>query len=264
MIQDGFQITVCVMKDDPHGSMILGSVFCAMLPLFFQAMTGLGTPEAMVAAAIMPLVPGLSMTNAVQDILRGDMISGVTHAARAVMLAALIAGGTLIGTHLFGYLPLPHQPVRQIQSVPVLWKLLLIFTGSSLGAMAFGEFLYAPRKAIFGGGLLGGVGYTFYSLVLRLGASDAVAMFLRALLAALGGQLVARKMKMISTIFITLAILPLVPGLGLYRAMNIIAQGQTSPGLEIAASTMASILMIALGVGCGSQLTEVLRKREKN
>ena len=257
------QVLSCLWKNAGISVSLLGSVFCSMIPLLFQALTGLGTPEAMVAAAIMPLVPGLSMTNAVQDILRGDMISGLTHAARAVMLAALIAGGTLIGTHLFGYLSLPHQPTRQAQSVTVLWKMLLIFTGSSIGAMAFGGFLYAPRKAIFWGGLLGGVGYTFYWLALRLGISDAVAMFLGALLSALGGQLAACKLKMISTIFITLAILPLVPGLGLYRAMNVIAQGQTGPGLEIAASTMASILMIALGVGCGSQLAEVLRKREK-
>lgn len=257
------QVLSCLWKNAGISVSLLGSVFCSMIPLLFQALTGLGTPEAMVAAAIMPLVPGLSMTNAVQDILRGDMISGLTHAARAVMLAALIAGGTLIGTHLFGYLSLPHQPARQAQSVTVLWKMLLIFTGSSIGAMAFGGFLYAPRKAIFWGGLLGGVGYTFYWLALRLGISDAVAMFLGALLSALGGQLAACKLKMISTISITLAILPLVPGLGLYRAMNVIAQGQTGPGLEIAASTMASILMIALGVGCGSQLAEVLRKREK-
>jgi hypothetical protein len=31
-----------------------------------------------------------------QDILRGDMVSGVAHCARAVMVAAMVAGGALI------------------------------------------------------------------------------------------------------------------------------------------------------------------------
>ena len=77
------------------GSVLLGGVPGALIPLVFHALTGLGVVEAMIASAIMPLVPGLSMTNAVQDILRGDMVSGVTHAARAVMIAALLAGGAL-------------------------------------------------------------------------------------------------------------------------------------------------------------------------
>ncbi|MEG0740582.1 MAG: threonine/serine exporter family protein [Clostridia bacterium] len=80
---------------------LVGSVACTLIPLWFHQVTGLGLPDVMIAGALMPLVPGLSMTNAVQDLLRGDMISGVAHGARAVLTAALVAGGALIGTHLF-------------------------------------------------------------------------------------------------------------------------------------------------------------------
>lgn len=81
-------------------SVLLGGILCALIPLVFHGLTGRGVVEAMIASAIMPLLPGLSMTNAVQDLLRGDMVSGVTHAARAVMIAAMLAGGALIGTHM--------------------------------------------------------------------------------------------------------------------------------------------------------------------
>ena len=50
------------------------------------------------------------MTNAVQDLLRGDMVSGVTHAARAVMIAAMLAGGALIGTHMSSWMGLADSP----------------------------------------------------------------------------------------------------------------------------------------------------------
>ena len=254
------QLVPWVWKGAGISGSLLGSVFCALIPLTFHALTGLGTPDAMIAAAIMPLVPGLSMTNAVQDILRGDMVSGVTHAARAIMVAALVAGGTLIGTHVFGYLNLPVRPLPDGTSMSFGLQLLIAFLTSSLAGMGFGAFLYAPKKAIFWGGLLGGVGYSVYWVALQTGSSNAVAMFLGALAAALGGQLAARRLKMIATLFITIAILPLVPGLGLYRAMSVVAQGQTGAGLAIAASTMASILMIALGIGCGSQLMGLPRR----
>lgn len=90
-----------------HGNMIklvAGSAICAFLPMLFHHLTGWGLVDAMVAGALMPLVPGLSMTNAVQDVVRGDMVSGTAHGARALLTAALVAGGALIGTALFGWI----------------------------------------------------------------------------------------------------------------------------------------------------------------
>ena len=48
----------------------------------------------------MPLVPGLAMTNAVQDTMRGDMVSGLSHGAQAVLTACLVAGGALVANAL--------------------------------------------------------------------------------------------------------------------------------------------------------------------
>lgn len=80
---------------------LLGGVLCTLIPLLFHALTGLGVVDAMVAGALMPLLPGLAMTNAVQDTMRGDMLSGVGHAMQAVLTAALVAGGGVIASRLF-------------------------------------------------------------------------------------------------------------------------------------------------------------------
>ncbi len=47
---------------------------------------------------LMPMLPGLAMTNAVQDTMRGDMVSGISSAVSAVMTAVLLAIGALAGT----------------------------------------------------------------------------------------------------------------------------------------------------------------------
>ena len=72
--------------------------------------------------------------------------------------------------------------------------------------------------------------------------------------ASIGAQLNARRLKMIATVFVTIAILPLVPGLGLYRAMSAFAQGQTALGASTLAHAMALVVMIALGIGFGAAL----------
>lgn len=246
---------------------LLGSLLCTLIPLLFHNLTGLGVTDAMVASALMPLLPGLSMTNAVQDILRGDMVSGVTHGARAVMVAALVAGGALVGTHLFSLMEPAMLPgVREAAEAgrpAALWQAASIALSCFVAGVGFGALLYAPRKAIFWGGLIGVAGYMSYWGLIRLGAAESVSMFVGALLAAACAQLAARRLRMIATVFVTIAILPLVPGLGLYRAMSALAMGQISGGLEIAAQTMALILMIALGIGLGSAFLGAGRRLER-
>lgn len=75
---------------------VLGGLMTALLPnLLVMALPALQT-ELVVAGAIMPLVPGLAMTNAVQDSMRGDMLSGLSHGVQALLTAFLIAGGALL------------------------------------------------------------------------------------------------------------------------------------------------------------------------
>ena len=75
---------------------ILGGMVTSLLPfLLALAMPALET-DIVIAGAVMPLVPGLAMTNAVQDTMRGDFISGVSHGIRAILTAFLIAGGALL------------------------------------------------------------------------------------------------------------------------------------------------------------------------
>ena len=79
---------------------ILGGLLTALLPMLLNlALPDLQT-ELIVAGAIMPLVPGLAMTNAVQDTMRGDMVSGISHGVQAILTACLIAGGALLAVEI--------------------------------------------------------------------------------------------------------------------------------------------------------------------
>ena len=91
-------------EHDKMVKLVLGSAISTLLPMLFHHLTGLGLVDAMVAGALMPLVPGLSMTNAVLDVVRGDMVSGTAHGSRALLTAALVAGGALIGAAIFGWI----------------------------------------------------------------------------------------------------------------------------------------------------------------
>ena len=238
---------------------LAGGILCALIPLWFQACTGLGTPDAMIAAAIMPLVPGLSMTNAVQDVIRGDMVSGVAHCARAIMIAVMVAGGALVGTHLYGMMNLTAPRVQEAAQLPLARKMLWMFLSSTLAGSGFGALLYAPRKAIVWGGPLGGIGFTAYWLVMQLGAGETAAMFVGALIASIGAQMSARKLKMIATVFVTIAIIPLVPGGYMYKAMITLIGGDIQLFAEKCVHALSIAGSIAMGVFAVSSLVRLYR-----
>ena len=82
-------------------STLFGSFLGTILPMLFHMATGMLVVDATVAACLMPMLPGLAMTNAVQDTLRGDMVSGISSATSALLTASMIAGGALAGSTVF-------------------------------------------------------------------------------------------------------------------------------------------------------------------
>ena len=65
---------------------------------------------------------------------------------------------------------------------------------------------------------------------------------------------------MIASIFILLAMIPMVPGLGLYRCMSFLAQGLYTEGAKAGVGAMVDIVMIAFGLGVGSYGIRMFRR----
>ena len=137
---------------------------------------------------------------------------------------------------------------------PLLTGLLRAAVSSFVGTWGFALLLNAPKRAWLPAAAIDAVGYVLYWLMLRLGAGEPLAIFAAAMAASVLAQFCARRMRMIATIFVSLSIVSLVPGLGLYRCMELIGQGQNAAGLQTGVAAMISILMIALGLAVGSFL----------
>ena len=75
---------------------VIGGMLTTLIPQILALLLPVLQTELVIAGAIMPLVPGLAMTNAVQDTMCGDMLSGLSHGAQAILSAFLIAGGGLL------------------------------------------------------------------------------------------------------------------------------------------------------------------------
>ena len=142
-----------------------------------------------------------------------------------------------------------------------LEQLLHALIGSFFGALGFAGLVHVPKKAVLPSGFIAALTYLLYWALEWLGISDPMAIFIGALFGSLAGQWLARRMKMIGTIFLMAAIVPVVPGLGLYRMMSFLGQGLTGAGAREGIQAMITIAMTALGLGMGSFLDRVFHHK---
>ncbi len=79
---------------------IAGAAASAFVALALTA-AGVGhNSEFIIIGALMALVPGIAFTNAMRDIMAGDMVAGISKAAEALLIGAAIALGTALALGL--------------------------------------------------------------------------------------------------------------------------------------------------------------------
>jgi uncharacterized membrane protein YjjB (DUF3815 family) len=138
------------------------------------------------------------------------------------------------------------------------WNIVRDFFICVPATVFFAILLKAPRKTILVSAVLGGAGYVIYELTSPLLGSPTAGYFAGTLIMALCSEILARAMKMPATIFIIPAIIPLVPGIGLYNTMMYLVQGQNAKAGQTGTATLLAIVAMAMALVLTSILTKVI------
>lgn len=72
---------------------IIGGASIALISILFVSVLHSGNLDKIITGAMTPLLPGLAMTTAVRDTMRGDLLSGVARGAEALLVAVALAFG---------------------------------------------------------------------------------------------------------------------------------------------------------------------------
>ena len=229
--------------------MLLGFVITLMALLCTRALPELNI-ESVISGTLMPLLPGLAMTAGVRDTIRGDLVSGGARVTEAFLTALMLAAGAGIMLSMWKGASLEQSAMP---SVPVT----LISCASATAF--FGLLLDQPGKLMAIGPVIGTAGYLVYVLM----GQTTIAFFTAAMLICLTCEATARLLHCTATMLITASVIPLVPGVGLYRTMLYITRGDYLLAADIGAGALLGILSIALAITLSSILFEMFRKQKK-
>ncbi len=101
----GFIVSVSVIKLQEYMKVKFFaefmSAFIGATVAIFLVKIGLGANlNQVIIGTLMPLVPGIPLTNAVRDLLSGDLVAGVSRGAEAIITALSIATGVALSIGL--------------------------------------------------------------------------------------------------------------------------------------------------------------------
>lgn len=125
--------------------------------------------------------------------------------------------------------------------------MLRVFALCTAATVFYSLLLKTPKKAILIASVVGSLGYIIY-LLLSERAGDIVAYFAGTLFIAITGEILARVMKMPSTVFIIPGIIPLVPGYGLYRTMLLMTLNEFDSSIRTGAATFLAAGAMAVAI----------------
>lgn len=141
--------------------------------------------------------------------------------------------------------------------------MILEVLSAFIAAFAFGIVFNIKGKNLFFAALCGALGWFIYKLALMIGCSDITSLFLASLALSIYSEIFARILKTPVTTFVIAALIPLVPGGGMYYTMVEAITGDIMKSLEIGIKTIASAGALALGIILVSTLTKTLIKNKK-
>lgn len=138
----------------------------------------------------------------------------------------------------------------------------LAFIFSFLATAAFGILFQAPKRRLWMCGIVGAVGWCIFKFLMQdLEYTSFYANLVATVALSVLSELFARWAKEPSTIFIATGVIPLVPGLGLYKGMSKIIIHAYDQGMEILITAGTDSMAIALGVMMVASVFRVIRAK---
>ncbi|WP_245931135.1 threonine/serine exporter family protein [Actinokineospora auranticolor] len=245
------------------------------LPFFFQQVVGgaLATgaalaliasgvltakPTVLVAATITVLLSGLSVVSTVQDAITGY---NVTAAGRMMEISLMTAGlitGVVLALNTAIWLGMAYTPLAD-PLPPSAFRLPVQTIAAAASAGLFALASYAKPRALLVASVAGGVGAATYGALTLTGSGTIAASAIAAVVIGFAGGVISRRFRMPPLVVAVSGLVPLLPGLTIYRALYELAVLRDISGLPTLMLAAAIALALAAGVVLGEYLAQPVR-----
>lgn len=222
----------------------LGGVGAALIAAAFSRWVGPLSEQAAIIAGLIVLLPGLTLTIAVNELATRHLASGTTRLTFAMLALFEIGFGVLIGTQLVAgiFPPMPETGIPNLELAS--WT---VYPALVLGTGAFSVLFLAHRRdAVW---IIVACALAFLSArAASIRFDPVIGAFLGAIVVAVASNAFARLRDKPAVITLVPGLLMLVPGSVGYRSMDAFIDQDPTTGVAIAFTVVLVTVSIVMGM----------------
>jgi uncharacterized membrane protein YjjP (DUF1212 family) len=217
------------------------------------------TPSRVITAGIVMLLAGIGFMGATQDALTGFPITAAARMLEAMLATAGIIAGVSLGLTVGDLLGVELGRVRP--GAAGLAEASMMAFGAAVTAAAFAFSAYAPLRALVPVAAVATVGSAVWTLTYRVELGAAWAAAAAAVAIGVVSYSVAGRVRVPPLVVVVPAIVPLLPGLAIFRGLALMGEGRD--GAIHLASAAATAIALAAGVILGQYIAQPLKREAR-
>jgi len=216
-------------------------------------------PSRVVTAGIIMLLAGINFMGAIQDALTGFPLTAGARILEAILatagVIAGVSGGLTVGRMLGVNLGHLDPGAMAIQDLPV------VALGAAITASAFAFSSYAPVRSLLPIAVVGAAAEALFYVADGRGFGIAWASAAAAVLVGVVSYAVAGRVRVPPLVVVVSAVVPLLPGLSIYRGLSLLSEGGNGVLSMINAAAIA--IALASGVIFGEYVAQPLKREAR-
>lgn len=229
-------------------TLLAGTVAASSYLAVAQGLYGSGligsVHESGYVSAVLFLVPGFPLITGAMDLSRMDFTAGISRLAYAMILLICAAVSVWIVSASFGLTPMPSQPPAIEPTV----RLILRFGASLVGVFGFAVLFNSPWRMAGVAALIGAIANVTRLEVLDAGMIAQGAAGIGGLIVGVLANIVAPRMRLPRLTLCVPAVVIMVPGASVYRAIYYLNAGDTLQALAYGVQATFVVLAVAIGL----------------
>jgi len=232
---------------------IIASVLTAVLSHFCVAI-GLGSKLSfIIIGAMMDLVPGVAFVNSVREFSQNNFATGQTLLTSALLTCVSMASGVALVEQLVSGTIMTPSVIYDIPEISYI-VLIIRSLAAGLGTIAFALMFRVIKRHFVDCGLLGTITWFAYMICIRIWNNEAIAVFVSGFAAVLASRVLAVLRRCPATVFLMTSLIPLLPGISLYRTIYYLLMGSAQISMHFGKLCFLTAFTIAVSIAVVQQI----------
>ena len=232
---------------------IIASVLTAVLSHFCVAI-GLGSKLSfIIIGAMMDLVPGVAFVNSVREFSQNNFATGQTLLTSALLTCVSMASGVALVEQLVSGTIMTPSVIYDIPKISYI-VLIIRSLAAGLGTIAYALMFRVRKRHFVDCGVLGTITWFAYMICIRIWNNEAIAVFVSGFAAVLASRVLAVLRRCPATVFLMTSLIPLLPGISLYRTIYYLLMGSAQISMHFGKLCFLTAFTIAVSIAVVQQI----------